>query len=186
MRTVCTLLLICLASGCGGKPEFTNREEYQTLSPYAQDYANKVLLTYFGTPTEMVAWDKLPLKMHYAQGSVEEASGRSLTLKLNEPHASIPEGTEVLWMGEDSQGTPSSWIRSWNEEAHEAKLEKPLSSNPETGTPVIVGPGKILADGRMLYAEHCPHCHGVSGDGYGPTAPYLNPESESTRLGEHH
>ena len=26
-----------------------------------------------------------------------------------------------------------------------------------------------------LYRRHCAHCHGVSGDGHGPTAQFLNP-----------
>ncbi|QDT34350.1 Cytochrome c [Thalassoglobus polymorphus] len=183
MRTICTLLLICLTSGCGGKLEFSNREEYKTLSPYAQDYLDKVLLTYFGEPTEMVAWDKLPLNMHYAQGTVQDGSGRQLSLELSEPHTAIPEGTEVLWMGGNLAGQPSSWIKTWNEEKHLATLEMPLASNPDEGTPVILGPGEILADGRMLYAEHCQHCHGVTGDGMGPTAPYLNPKPRDYRRG---
>ncbi|MBL8851843.1 MAG: c-type cytochrome [Planctomycetaceae bacterium] len=33
----------------------------------------------------------------------------------------------------------------------------------------------MLKRGRLLYAEHCQHCHGVGGDGNGPTAQYLNP-----------
>src|SRR5437870_1067986 len=28
---------------------------------------------------------------------------------------------------------------------------------------------------RGLYREHCAHCHGISGDGVGPTAAFLNP-----------
>lgn len=42
---------------------------------------------------------------------------------------------------------------------------------------------KLLA-GRNLYMRHCLHCHGVSGDGNGPTAPYLNPKPRDYRLGE--
>ena len=28
---------------------------------------------------------------------------------------------------------------------------------------------------RGLYREHCAHCHGITGDGVGPTAAFLNP-----------
>ena len=28
---------------------------------------------------------------------------------------------------------------------------------------------------HRLYREHCAHCHGISGDGVGPTAVFLNP-----------
>jgi mono/diheme cytochrome c family protein len=37
---------------------------------------------------------------------------------------------------------------------------------------------------RGLYREHCAHCHGVSGDGAGPTAAFLNPYPRDFRLGK--
>lgn len=45
-------------------------------------------------------------------------------------------------------------------------------------------PGWQLVEGRNLYMRHCLHCHGVSGDGNGPTAPYLNPKPRDYRRGE--
>jgi len=33
-----------------------------------------------------------------------------------------------------------------------------------------------------LYREHCSHCHGISGDGAGPTASFLNPYPRDFRL----
>ena len=43
--------------------------------------------------------------------------------------------------------------------------------------------GNNLTQGRQLYMEHCMHCHGVSGDGNGPTARYLNPLPRDYRKG---
>ncbi|MEM8679010.1 MAG: cytochrome c [Planctomycetota bacterium] len=37
--------------------------------------------------------------------------------------------------------------------------------------------------GVGLYRRHCVHCHGTSGDGHGPTAPYLNPYPRDYRSG---
>ena len=34
-----------------------------------------------------------------------------------------------------------------------------------------------------LYREHCAHCHGVTGDGAGPTAVFLNPYPRDYRMG---
>ena len=34
-----------------------------------------------------------------------------------------------------------------------------------------------------LYREHCVHCHGVTGDGAGPTAAFLNPYPRDYRMG---
>ncbi len=36
---------------------------------------------------------------------------------------------------------------------------------------------------RGLYREHCAHCHGVTGDGAGPTAAFLNPYPRDYRMG---
>jgi mono/diheme cytochrome c family protein len=37
---------------------------------------------------------------------------------------------------------------------------------------------------RGLYREHCAHCHGVTGDGAGPTAAFLNPYPRDYRKGQ--
>ena len=37
---------------------------------------------------------------------------------------------------------------------------------------------------RGLYRKHCIHCHGVNGDGAGPTAQYLNPYPRDYRMGK--
>ncbi len=48
--------------------------------------------------------------------------------------------------------------------------------------------GRVASDeagrGRGLYREHCAHCHGVSGDGAGPTAAFLNPYPRDFRMGK--
>lgn len=46
--------------------------------------------------------------------------------------------------------------------------------------PFVLGSGEefptqTLRTGRDLFREHCVHCHGLYGDGDGPTAPFLNP-----------
>jgi mono/diheme cytochrome c family protein len=43
--------------------------------------------------------------------------------------------------------------------------------------------GWRLKEGRNLYMQHCLHCHGVSGDGAGPTARFLNPRPRDYRQG---
>src|SRR5207244_5072418 len=40
-----------------------------------------------------------------------------------------------------------------------------------------------LAEGSQLYRRHCLHCHGLSGDGRGPTAPWVNPHPRDYRQG---
>jgi mono/diheme cytochrome c family protein len=43
--------------------------------------------------------------------------------------------------------------------------------------------GKQIAGGYAIYRRHCLHCHGVSGAGDGPTAPYLYPSPRDYRKG---
>jgi mono/diheme cytochrome c family protein len=40
-----------------------------------------------------------------------------------------------------------------------------------------------LAEGSKLYRRHCLHCHGLTGDGRGPTGPWVNPHPRDYRLG---
>ncbi|HEV3204873.1 MAG TPA: cytochrome c [Gemmataceae bacterium] len=40
-----------------------------------------------------------------------------------------------------------------------------------------------LAEGSIAYRHHCLHCHGLPGDGRGPTAPWVNPHPRDFRLG---
>ncbi len=42
---------------------------------------------------------------------------------------------------------------------------------------------KTLAAGSIHYRAHCLHCHGVTGNGRGPTAPWVNPHPRDFRQG---
>jgi len=42
---------------------------------------------------------------------------------------------------------------------------------------------RTLARGSQLYRIHCLHCHGLAGDGRGPTAQWVNPHPRDYRLG---
>ena len=43
---------------------------------------------------------------------------------------------------------------------------------------------KYHGKGGGLYRQHCSHCHGITGDGHGPTAASLNPYPRDFRLGK--
>ena len=51
---------------------------------------------------------------------------------------------------------------------------------------MAAGPVKSDRRGKPsgLYREHCSHCHGISGDGAGPTSSFLNPYPRDFRLGK--
>lgn len=54
--------------------------------------------------------------------------------------------------------------------------------HPEIAQAAGVQPAR-LAEGARLYRLHCMHCHGLSGDGNGPTAPFLYPLPRDYRQG---
>lgn len=106
----------------------------------------------------------------------------------------ITRGMEVLFVsgpafehlkaeGEAGRAVPPILIESYDETSRTVTLQQPLPVVPGAGDRVVLGPGEVLKHGRLLYAEHCQHCHGVSGDGAGPTAQYLNPRPRDYRLG---
>ncbi len=41
-----------------------------------------------------------------------------------------------------------------------------------------------LQEGSRLYRQHCLHCHGLTGDGRGPTAAWVNPHPRDFRRGQ--
>ncbi|MBI5759214.1 MAG: cytochrome c [Planctomycetales bacterium] len=104
--------VVLTAVGCGQAPEaaFVLHQKTSELSDASRGAVEKELLNKFGTPHQLVAWQKFPFDY-----------GAS---------------------------------------------------------------GENLVTGRNLYMRHCLHCHGVSGDGNGPTARFLNPQPRDYRLGK--
>jgi mono/diheme cytochrome c family protein len=70
----------------------------------------------------------------------------------------------------DLFGTPARPTVNVDEPGEYKELLKDL--DPET-----------LARGSKLYRRHCLHCHGVAGDGRGPTATWVNPHPRDYRRG---
>lgn len=179
-RKVILALALVTVVGCGD-PQFSNRDEMQELIPPAQNFVQQVLDNHFGSVTEMVAWERLPLTMHLAEGKVAEAiDEREIRVDIAEPHGDIEAGLEFLAFGEDVE---VGVIRAWDEESHVLTSTAPPATPITAGGRVVVGPGKMLERGRMLYAEHCLHCHGVTGDGNGSTAKYMTPRPRDYRKG---
>jgi mono/diheme cytochrome c family protein len=53
----------------------------------------------------------------------------------------------------------------------------------ETAQKTLMLDHSTLAEGSRLYRQHCLHCHGVTGNGRGPTAPWVNPHPRDYRKG---
>lgn len=78
---------------------------------------------------------------------------------------------------EESFGTPNRLV-AWQRFPFDYGTEQPKTEEHPAREP-----GWRLVEGRNLYMTHCLHCHGVSGDGNGPTAKFLNPRPRDYRQG---
>jgi mono/diheme cytochrome c family protein len=75
-------------------------------------------------------------------------------------------------------GTPQQLV-GW--EKFPFDYGKPDTASPDESRHIA---GWRLKEGRNLYMVHCVHCHGVAGDGAGPTAKFLDPRPRDYRQGK--
>ncbi len=185
MRKFAYLLVLGALAGCSRlEPEFKHRASYDALPPAGRSAVDGALREFFGTPTEMKIWERLPLKHSAAIGTVTEPvladGGKAIGVKVEWQEETWPvqPGQTIGWLSTALEVAPDTElprVASYDAAAKTVTFKKPLASVPEAGARFAVAPGEVLHQGRLLYAEHCQHCHGVSGDGAGPTARYLNP-----------
>ncbi len=162
----------------------------------------------FGTPNDLVAWRKLPVDFGEFEGTVVAQKENSLTKFKAELKSKTPQPAEKLSKGA-LKGSALLWTSGANKDLKFETAKKETGHiefhiadfDPESGTLSVIAsqnvPGNVipavgdqfvvvgsgLQHGRKLYLTHCMHCHGVSGDGNGPTAEYLNPRPRDYRKG---
>jgi mono/diheme cytochrome c family protein len=194
--------------GCGkSEAEFVTSERTGNLYPPAREEVEGALLEHFGTPQDLVAWMNLPIDYGQYTGTVSSGSeiGSNLIEVTLNTNSVENAGIEGPLTSEDLTGLGFLWIRGKYVGVKDGKdnpldfsvlnytptseeslsgtltLNIGLDSPPDPGDTFLIG--LALQQGRQLYMEHCMHCHGVSGDGHGPTASYLNPRPRDYRLG---
>lgn len=99
------------------------------------------------------------------------------------------ESSEADAANEDDNAAPESEVYRVASYDPEARLLSVVNAEgqpaqlkaAEGDTVQILGPA--LQSGRNLYLRHCMHCHGVSGDGAGPTAQYFKVKPRDYRQG---
>jgi len=186
------VVLACALAGCGGDGSQMRFVENSTLAKpvhrKARAVVTKKLEEHFGTPLNSVAWLKLPVKYGRAEGKITAIDERTLTVELNAETADLTgfdsadfAGTELLLTSGTNQGK-SMTVLSFDSKAKTFEISA-SDIVPAVNDEFVAG-GNTLRHGRKLYARHCQHCHGVSGDGDGPTAKYLNPRPRDYRQGK--
>lgn len=178
-----------LMAGCGTGPqaEFKFRKSTGELIPEVNKAFKKTLKDSFGTPQELVAWETFPIEYGGVQGTVESTgtTDSSFTVALLGNTKLAAKGKPVLWLTGANAGTKTAEtiVNGFNAEKNELTIARG-SAKPDVGDRFIIAHGTDLQFGRIVYMKNCMHCHGVTGDGAGPTGEFLNPRPRDYRHGQ--
>lgn len=196
-QSVWSLLLsaaaLVLASGCAKNPEavFKTREATRNLIPDARKAVLETLKEGFGTPHDLVAWERLPVEFGGVQGTVQlpsngaEVALTQLVMQWDGPADGVSRGSPVVFIAGKRAASkdPVAVVESFDPKTGVLSLSAGKGESVSAGDRLAVGFGRQLQMGRTVYMKNCNHCHGVAGDGEGPTARFLNPRPRDYRLG---
>jgi mono/diheme cytochrome c family protein len=122
---------------------------------------------------------KLPKRDRSADADkLEETLGKKVFDPANISQSDRADYAQVL---EDMFGTPAKPKVSGFDPAALKALDDTLTDDAIVKT-LKIDPA-TLAEGSMHYRLHCLHCHGLEGNGRGPTGPWLNPSPRDYRQG---
>ena len=189
------LLLGPLTVGCTNyEPEFVfetsiDGKDVGQASPEATAKIQVEVEVHFGTPNQLVAWGLLPIEFGTIEGTVlpgPTAAGEVTDSIRASLQGDLPGNLENLAA---IFGANSLTVAGYDRDTRVLTFQQaiPVAELPKPGTTFLVR-GHQLQYGKQLYMRHCMHCHGVTGDGRGPTARYirnhkLNPLPRDFRRG---
>ena len=184
-----TFGLAVMNLGCGNGPQavFTYRPTTDDLISEANKAVTKTLTEDFGTPEKLVAWERFPINYGGVKGTVASTDGPagSVTVSLEGDSAKISKNASLLWIsGSQANGkSAETSVKGFNAETKTLQLASGAGA-PSAGDRFVVGFGEDMQLGRVVYMKNCMHCHGVTGDGNGPTGKFLNPRPRDYRNGK--
>ena len=185
-----TVLALLAAAGCAKvEPQFQAREGVENLIDPAEERFVSLMDESFGSPSELVAWETMPVHFHggsadamAVEGPDGEVDLTKLELDFQYQSAPVLEGQKLTVTLGPNVGVTRT-VAAFDEESSVVTLAEPLPAEVD-GEVVAVAPGMNLKRGQKVYAQHCLHCHGISGDGNGPTADSMTPRPRDYRNGE--
>ena len=109
---------------------------------------------------------------------------KSVVVTVEGDASRIRGGAPIMWVtGALASAKPGEErVSSFNAETKQLRLSD-TAKLPAVGDRFIVAVGENMQMGRHVYMKNCMHCHGVAGDGAGPTAEFLNPRPRDYRSG---
>ena len=184
-----TFSLAVINLGCGEAPQakFKYRTTTDDLIPEANKAVVKTLTEDFGTPEKLVAWERFPVDYGGAKGTVAATDGPvgTISVAIDGDASKIIKGAPLLWVTGSQAGGKSAEtsVKSFKADTKTLQLASG-STAPAAGDRFVVGFGEEMQLGRVVYMKNCMHCHGVTGDGDGPTGKFLNPRPRDYRNGK--
>jgi len=185
---------MAVSSGCNSErgPSFALSSETSELIGFAQNAVEDELETGFGTPQNLVVWPLLDVDFGVHSGTITRTSPKpgqiSVELAPQSPLASLDRLARMNGAAVQVASDAESVLRvaGFNQTSRSLTVVDgagaPATVAAKEGDAVTVY-GDALQFGRDLYLRHCMHCHGVSGDGNGPTAQYFNVKPRDYRRG---
>lgn len=180
--------LICLPGCEQPQVKFIFSKKTNELIPEAAKPVKEALLEEFGNPLELTQLEGLPTKFGDVKGTVKSVEPTDNEQKLIRFQAAglqsdydKLQGLPLEWTSGKGQGHVSR-IKAYQYESGTITVEKSDKIDPQPGDTFLIECVR-LQFGRDLYNRHCMHCHGMSGEGTGPTSRYLNPPPRDFRLG---
>jgi mono/diheme cytochrome c family protein len=200
-------------AGCieSSAPKFVVNEQTTKLYKPARTAVEGELVKNFGDPNREVVWEKLPIDYGTFEGVVEQPVEHftdPITVKLTrKADSKVPmatsdlRGAGLVWTSGPNAGadtvalTPKGRDLPLDFEVSHydpAESKVVIRVTPPEAAQALAPPkagekftvlGPMLQQGHKLYMTHCEHCHGVSGDGKGPTASYFDIKPRDYRLG---
>lgn len=179
------LTLLNVGCGTGPQAEFKFRETTKDLVPEAFKAVKKTLSEDFGTPNKLVAWERFPIEYGGVKGVVSSIDANGATVTLEGATPEVKNGSPLLWIHGSQAGTKTAEtaVASYDASTGRLTLENGATA-PSVGDRFVIAHGEEMKLGRTVYMKNCMHCHGVTGDGDGPTGKFLNPRPRDYRNGQ--
>lgn len=188
---IAAILMMCAGCKSERSPQFTPSASSKLLIPEAQDALTVELESSFGTPSKLVVWSMLPIDFGTFGGTLAASDvGHVVTLTSKsdltfQSRVTAIRGAAVV-IG-DSRGDQTVYrvsaydpVTSLLDIVDVEGKHTTLGAKPGDTLSVL---GGTLQLGRDLYLRHCMHCHGVAGDGDGPTGKYFSVKPRDYRRG---
>ncbi len=181
-----------LSIGCLEAPEaqFVSSDRAKGLVREARRAVDEELVDKFGTPNDLIAWERFPIDYGGTLGTVtaaaESGAVKEFTVEIDSNLETFDDSRIAFTSGTlkalEDQGVRVP-VEGYDADTRALTLGQPIDPPPAVGDQFVIDPGRKLVHGKRLYLTHCMHCHGVTGDGNGSTAKYLNPLPRDYRLG---